>query len=57
MSKMNSRVGQLLRDETGATILEYGMLATLIALLAIVFLTAIGGKVSNVFSTADSQLL
>ncbi|WP_396200997.1 Flp family type IVb pilin [Gemmatimonas sp.] len=54
---MNGRVGQLLRDETGATILEYGMLATLIALLAIVFLTAIGGKVSNVFSNADSQLL
>jgi hypothetical protein len=26
-------------------------------LLAIVFLTAIGGKVSNVFSNADSQLL
>ena len=57
MPTVNRRAGQLLRDDTGATLLEYGMLATLIALLAIAAVTAIGGKVSNVYSNAESQLL
>lgn len=45
-----------LHDEEGATLLEYGMLVMLIAMISIVAVTAIGRKVSNGFSSANSQL-
>ena len=44
------------RDTTGATLLEYGMLAMLITALAIVAVTAIGTKVSHGFVLADEGL-
>jgi len=45
-----------MRDEEGATLLEYGMLVLLITVLSIVFISSIGGKVSNGFSKVDSVL-
>ncbi len=45
-----------MRDEEGATLLEYGMLVLLITVLSIVFISSIGKKVSNGFSTVDSVL-
>jgi Flp pilus assembly pilin Flp len=44
------------RDESGATLLEYGMLSLLITALAIVAVTAIGAKVSNGFVLANAGL-
>ena len=44
------------RCEEGATLLEYGMLVMLIALLSVVAVKAIGTKISAGFSTADSLL-
>lgn len=44
------------RDTTGATLLEYGMLAMLITALAIVAVTAIGTKVSHGFVLANEGL-
>lgn len=43
-------------DEEGATLLEYGMLVLLIAVLSIVAVKAIGTKISTGFSTVDSAL-
>lgn len=47
---------RFMRDEEGATLLEYGMLVLLITVLSIVFISSIGQKVSNGFSTVNSVL-
>ncbi|MFN4240590.1 MAG: Flp family type IVb pilin [Erythrobacter cryptus] len=46
----------LLRDEQGATAIEYGLIAALIAVAAITAMTAVGGEISNTFNKVDSQL-
>lgn len=46
----------LLRDEQGATAIEYGLIAALIAVAAITAMTAVGGEISTTFNTVDSQL-
>ena len=56
LSSGDSRVRQLAFDEDGAALIEYGLLVMLVALLCIVAVKAIGTKVSNGFSSADSQL-
>lgn len=56
MSKIDSFTRRLVRDEDGATLLEYGMLVLLITVLSIVFIASIGKKVSTGFSTVDSAL-
>ena len=42
---------RLINDEEGATFVEYALLATLIALAAIVSVTAFGSSVSNLYSS------
>ena len=42
--------------EDGAALLEYGMLVLLIAVLCIVVLKTIGSKVSNGFSSVNTNL-
>ncbi len=37
----------LLRDEQGATAIEYGLIAALIAVAAITAMTALGGELSE----------
>ena len=56
MTHLATLTRRFLRDEQGATLLEYGMLVLLITVLSIVFITSIGTKVSKGFSTVDSQL-
>ena len=46
----------LLKDESGATAIEYGLLAALIAVAAIVAMTAVGTQLSTTFSTVSSDL-
>jgi len=46
----------LLRDEQGATAIEYGLIAALIAVAAITAMTAVGGEISDTFNTVDSKL-
>lgn len=46
----------LLRDEAGATAIEYGLIAALIAVAAITAMGALGNSLSNTFSTVSSQL-
>lgn len=47
---------KFLKDEDGATAIEYGLLAALIALLIIVGVTAIGGSLANVFNDIADAL-
>lgn len=56
MQTLKNLSRRLATDEDGATLLEYGMLVLLIAVLSIVAVTAIGTKISAGFSTVDSNL-
>ncbi len=43
-------VSRFVRDERGATMLEYGLLVGLIAVVAIAGVTALGGSFNTMFS-------
>ncbi|MGH7461985.1 MAG: Flp family type IVb pilin [Longimicrobiales bacterium] len=47
---------RFMKDEEGATLLEYGMLVLLIAVLCVVAIKAIGTKISAGFTTIESSL-
>ena len=44
------------RGEEGATMVEYGLMVALIAIVCIVAVTAIGTNLNSVFSTIASNL-
>lgn len=46
----------LMKDESGATAIEYGLLAALISIAAIAAMTAVGTKLSTTFSSVASSL-
>ena len=46
----------LLRDSRGATAIEYGLIAALIAVAAITAMTSIGGKLGSTFNNVGSNL-
>lgn len=56
MSTLNTLTRRFLNDEDGATLVEYGLLVLLIAVVAIGAVTALGAKVNTVFTTANSKL-
>jgi pilus assembly protein Flp/PilA len=43
-------------DESGATAIEYGLIASMIALVIISAVTAVGGKLTNTFNEVSSNL-
>lgn len=43
-------------EEEGQTLVEYGLLVALIALVVIAVLTILGKKVENTFNAVNSQL-
>jgi pilus assembly protein Flp/PilA len=45
-----------LRDKKGVTMLEYALIAALIAVAAVTILTTLGGTVSGVFSTINAKM-
>jgi len=47
---------RLMKNEKGATAIEYTLIASLIAVAAIVAMTSVGTKVSTVFSNVASAL-
>lgn len=56
---VKARIQTFARDETGATAIEYGLIAGLIAVAIIAALTMLGGNLSGIFSgiatTVDAQ--
>jgi pilus assembly protein Flp/PilA len=46
----------MLRDEEGATMVEYGLLVALIAMVALVAVTVLGQNLSKLFSTVASSV-
>jgi pilus assembly protein Flp/PilA len=44
------------RDETGATAIEYGLIAALVSVAAIGALTAMGGSLNQMFTAVSTAL-
>jgi pilus assembly protein Flp/PilA len=47
---------QLIRDESGATAIEYGLIAALVAVAIIVALTALGSSLESLFQGISDDL-
>ncbi len=46
----------LLKDESGATAIEYGLIAALVSVAAIGALTAMGSSLNTMFGTVSTKL-
>jgi len=53
---MRKVVTKLLRDESGATAIEYGLIAALIAVVIIGAVTTVGTKLSATFTSVSNAL-
>jgi pilus assembly protein Flp/PilA len=49
-------IANILRDESGATAIEYGLIAALISVAAITAFTTIGDKLSNMMMNTSNEL-
>jgi len=49
-------VSRFVKDESGATAIEYGLLATLISLAIITTVTGLGSKLNTTFSSISTAL-
>ena len=49
-------INKLLRDEAGATAIEYGLIAALIAVAAITAMQSLGNNLSGTFSRVSGEL-
>ncbi len=47
---------KLIRDESGATAIEYGLIAALVAVAAITGMTALGTSLEGIFQGISGQL-
>jgi pilus assembly protein Flp/PilA len=53
---MKNLVTRFANDESGATAIEYGLIAALIAVAIIVAVTAVGTSLSGVFNTISTKV-
>ena len=53
---MSKFVARFLKNESGATAIEYGLIVALIAVVIIGAVTAIGGTLNTTFTTIDTKL-
>ena len=53
---MFGNIKKLLKDESGATAIEYGLIAALVSVAAIAALTAMGSSLNSLFSTVSNDL-
>jgi pilus assembly protein Flp/PilA len=49
-------VNCFLKDESGATAIEYGLIAALIAVAIVTALTALGGQLSSTFDSIKTTI-
>ena len=49
-------VNKLLRDEAGATAIEYGLIAALIAVAAITAMNGLGNQLKATFNTTSTKM-
>lgn len=53
---MLDKLKALIRDDAGVTAIEYGLIAALIAVVIIVAVTLVGGRISNTFNAVGTAL-
>ena len=53
---MSAFFTKLLRDESGVTAIEYGLIAALIAVAAVTIMTTVGTNLTSTFSNVASHL-
>lgn len=53
---MLSLFKNLIRDESGATAIEYGLIAALVSVAAVVALENMGTSLENMFTTVSGKL-
>ncbi len=53
---MITLISRFLKDDSGATAIEYGLIAALVSVAAIGALTAMGQSLNTMFSTVSSAL-
>ena len=53
---MSKIVKSFLKDESGATAIEYGLIAALVAAVLVGALTALGGQLSTTFDSVRNSL-
>ncbi|MGF1544480.1 MAG: Flp family type IVb pilin [Parvularculaceae bacterium] len=53
---MNALINKFVRDEEGATAIEYGLIAALIGVAIIATVTALGNEINSTFSQVESAL-
>ena len=49
-------IKNLIRDEEGATAIEYGLIAALIAVAAIAAMQGLGNQLSSTFTTVSTKM-
>jgi pilus assembly protein Flp/PilA len=49
-------INKLFRDEAGATAIEYGLIAALIAVAAIAAMTSLGGTLRDTFTDVNDAM-
>ena len=54
---MLQTISRFIRDESGATVIEYGLIAALISVSAISAMQAVGGQVDGLFNLVKTVLL
>ena len=47
---------KLLKNESGATAIEYGLIVALIAVVIVTAVTTLGGKLNGAFTTVASKI-
>ena len=53
---MTKFVTRFLKDESGATAIEYGLIAALIAVVLVTALTSVGTSLGGAFNTISSEV-
>jgi pilus assembly protein Flp/PilA len=53
---MLKKFNQFAQDESGATAIEYGLIAALVSIAAIAALTQLGTQLVNIFNTVSGAL-
>jgi pilus assembly protein Flp/PilA len=56
ISSLKSQVAAFKADESGATLIEYGVIVALILAICVVLIKTIGNKVKDGFSNVAGQL-
>ena len=53
---MSKLIARFVKDESGATAIEYGLIAALVAVAAITAMASLGNSLSNTFTLVSNQM-